>query len=267
MEIHENAKEQLLNSSIPVKNLSDSKPIFFSFGFRCSTASLLKKLELKHESYPFDWLISNLSVIQHAIQDNFVNFLDQSNYHRKYTNTYEMADSKNNFICDEHLMVNKYYQPPELEDVENTYKCYLAMNHHNILDTKDYEYYTRCVLRITNLLLSSSVKCYIHITHLITKNKYIEDIDLIHTECICFHTFMETVTTNIYGLFFIMVREDDIQHPHIEITYNRNNQTIYVLYANKHFIDAGECFMGHCYEEVDIMKKTIMQKYNELYYA
>ena len=42
---------------------SISSPTFVSFGYRCSCAGILKDLGLKHESYPFDWLISNLSVI------------------------------------------------------------------------------------------------------------------------------------------------------------------------------------------------------------
>lgn len=242
----------------------DPQPTMFSFGFRCSSASLLKKIGIKNESYPFDWLISKLSVIQHSIEDDFAQFLDQANYHRKYTNTYEMADSNNHFICDEHLMVNKFYQPPELEDVENTYKCYLAMNHHNITETKDHEYYIRCVSRLTALLKSPHTKCYVHITPLITKAKYVQEVDNIHMECICFHTFMETQTTNINGLVFIMVREEGRNYHHIEKTHDASGQTIYVVYTNQHFIDAGECFMGHCHEETESLKHIIMSKYNSL---
>jgi hypothetical protein len=54
----------------------ESKPIFVSLGYRCSSAALLKKLQLKNESYPFDWLVSRLSVIEDSIQSGFKEFLN-----------------------------------------------------------------------------------------------------------------------------------------------------------------------------------------------
>jgi hypothetical protein len=65
------------NNCLPKKTL-------FSLGFRCSSASLIKSLGLKNESYPFDWLVSRLSVIQHCIESDFVEFLNLDNYKRQW---------------------------------------------------------------------------------------------------------------------------------------------------------------------------------------
>jgi hypothetical protein len=150
------------------------KKKIFSFGFRCSSAAIIKRMGLKLESYPFDWLVSHRSVIRHCMETDFEEFLNIENYQRKYTNTYEMADSRHGFVCDEHLMVNVFYQPLDMLDVENTYKCRLAMNHHNITETKDKEYYTRCVERFRELVASDYEKVYLHICPVITLQMYEE---------------------------------------------------------------------------------------------
>ena len=180
-----------------------------SLGFRCSSAAILKRMGLKHESFPFDWLISRLSVIRHCMETDFTEFLNLSNYQRKYSNTYEMADSRNGFICDEHLMVNLYYQPEDQSDPENTYKWYLAMNHHNILEQKDTEYYERCVQRYRELMTFDEPKIYLHICPLITMEKYNDTKENIFHELTSFDQFMYEFTNGTSrGLFFIMVRDD-----------------------------------------------------------
>ena len=75
------------------ENCNSQLTQFFSFGYRCSSAGILKSMQLKYESFPFDWLISRLDVIKHCLQDDFREFLNQSNYVRKYSKTYEMIDS------------------------------------------------------------------------------------------------------------------------------------------------------------------------------
>ena len=45
-----------------------------SFGHRCSSASFIQNLNLKTESYPFDWLVSKLDIIKDCIETKFVHF-------------------------------------------------------------------------------------------------------------------------------------------------------------------------------------------------
>ena len=185
-------------------------PTIISFGFRCSSAAILKKMGFKNESYPFDWLISDLSTIKHCLKDDFKEFLNLDNYTRKYTKTYEMADSTQGFVCDEHLMVNTFYQPKEIMDVENTYQYKLAMNHHNILEQKDKEYYTRCVQRLRELIISDKSKIYLHICRLITKEKYVKEKTEILNKLIEFddsiNSKVEDKIVSIKGIIFILVK-------------------------------------------------------------
>ena len=56
---------------VGLENNLENKPIIFSVGHRCTSASLIKELHMKYESYPFDWVVSKLDVINHCLNDNF----------------------------------------------------------------------------------------------------------------------------------------------------------------------------------------------------
>jgi len=243
---------------------TENIPKIFSLGFRCSSAAILKRMGLKHESFPFDWLISRLSVIRHCMETDFTEFLNLSNYQRKYSNTYEMADSRSGFICDEHLMVNLYYQPVDQPDPENTYKWYLAMNHHNILEQKDTEYYERCVQRYRELMTFDEPKIYLHICPLITLEKYNTTKENIFHELTSFDNFIYNFTNGTsLGLFFIMVRDDTGEHSKnsgLFFTSLKTNTKIYIIYTNNQFIDAGESFMGNCHEEREYIEQVIRKE-------
>ena len=240
---------------------SNSPIKILSFGFRCSSAAILKQMNLKTESYPFDWLISDLSVIKHCIETDFQEFVNPSNYIRKYTNTYEMADSKEGFICDEHLMVNHFYQPVEKMDEDNTYKYKLAMNHHNILEPKDAEYYNRCIQRFRELIINDDQKAYLHIRHLITKEKYEIEKQTILQEIIDFDTFIyEYSKSSLKGLYFILVKDKKNNESfHQELLYESltTGSKIITIFVNPHFVDAGEIFIGEYYNEVLFIKEQI----------
>ena len=230
----------------------------FSFGFRCSSAAIIKHMGLKLESYPFDWLVSHLSVIRHCMENQFEEFLNINNYQRKYTNTYEMADSREGFICDEHLMVNVFYQPVDMLDVENTYKCRLAMNHHNITETKDKEYYTRCVERFRELVVSDDDKIYLHICPVITFQMYEEKKAEIVKEIVEFDCFVhKTMNNKCKGLVFIIARDDTFRTEQLDIL--STGTRMYVIYANRNFIDAGEVFMGNYHEERMFIESKIRE--------
>lgn len=248
------------------ENNNVEHPKVISFGYRCTAAAILKRLNLKHESYPFDWLISRLSVIEHCISTDFDEFLNLDNYTRKYSNTYEMADSTNGFICDEHLMINTYYQPADCPDVDNTYQYYLAMNHHNIVEPKDTEYYTRCVDRMREQLASTNKKLYIHIAPLITIEKYNDNKSTIIADFLKFDEFIYNASNyTTQGLFIVMVREN-IEYPRCEF-YGENTENgtkIYIIYANARLIDAGEIYMGNYSNENKMISDLIREQYEKL---
>ena len=236
--------------------------LFMSFGYRCSTSGILKRMGLKQESHPFDWLISRLSIIHECIDDNFTEFLNTNNYIRKYAKTYEMFDRTTGYICDEHLMVNMHYQPPDKCDEPNAYQYFLAMNHHNITEPTDYEYYQRCVTRFQSALkMEDTLKIYIHIMPAVSMETLNENLAVWLKECKSFDLYMQSMTSsNSKGLFFIIARSDHGE-PRFELVYTDDitGSRIYVIYANRGFIDAGEIFMGNSHLETEYIMNCIRE--------
>lgn len=234
----------------------------FSLGFRCTSAAILKRLNLKNESFPFDWLISRLSVIKDCITNNFKEFINIQNYENRHTNTYEMADSNKHFVCDEYLKINKYYQPEELMQAENSYKYYLAMNHHDICEPHGNDYYNRCIKRFNELLTENTKKIYIHIAPLTAFDNYVIKKNEVIDEIVEFDNFLYNYTNkNTKGIVFIMVKDETLQEK-VERLYKEIKETgtqIHVIYTNRDFIDAGEVYMGNYYHEMKYIESIILQ--------
>jgi len=266
-----------LSAPIPATPQSTT---FISLGYRCSAAAILKRLQLKNESYPFDWLISRLSVIKDCISNQFQEFLNIHNYERRYSNTYKRMDTNNGFICDEHLMVNTHYQPAENSHPENTYQYHLAMNHHNILLSGDYEYYERCCQRFSQIMTSPNDIVFVNIQPLIplemyycqeTKENILEDIQSFDNYL--YDTRQSALAqSSIIGLYFIMVQLDSHNHEGefeytneiIQYECMKNTKSrIHIIYVNADFVDAGETFMGNCHNEREYIE-NIIKSYSDL---
>jgi hypothetical protein len=244
-----------------MENLSSKK--IFSLGYRCSSAGILKEMHLKQESFPFDWLISRLSVIKHCIEDDFQEFLKIENYENRHTNTYEMAENQNHRICDEYLVINRHYQPPELLNAENSYQYYLAMNHYLITDTDHRDYYMRCIERFRKAIQQPHRKIFIHICPLISEDRFNQTKYSVLQEITEFDRFIyEKTKHTCHGLYFIMVKKRGIQHPEKQdvIEMFENGSKVFLIYTNEHFLDAGETFMGNSHYEKEYIKQQIQKE-------
>ena len=105
-----------------------------SLGFNCHASQMLKDNNLKLESYPFDWIMSNLDVVKKCLQDDFKTFLDKDAY-------VDLGLTKR---CG-----HKIY-------------CDNMFVHHNPLhNNSDYDYFNRCVNRFRKLLSSNDDKLFI----------------------------------------------------------------------------------------------------------
>jgi len=244
---------------------------YISFGFRCSVASILKELNLKNESFPFDWIVSRLHVIKHCIETNFIEFLNVKNYEKIHTNTYRMKDCDDTFICDEHITANMYYQPEYLKNESNTYQYHLAINHHNIFDEKDYSYYLRTIERFNAALNDSTEEIkYIHICPLIFENTFSYERTI--KEIVDFDNFIFSKNKSTQGLFVILLSN----YREVNEYENKKSQTvslleymilsdrsekypiIHIIYANRDFMDAGSIFMGNCEKETEEIKNIVL---------
>jgi hypothetical protein len=250
---------------------------YVSLGYRCSTAGILKRLGKKHESYPFDWMISRLPIVQHCIETRFRYFIDPQYYTEKSTHTthyHEGTTPTPLKICDETIYANHYYQTlyseytkriPQPLSINNgdTYAHLCAMNHRDIRTQETQEYYQRCIDRFYRQYENKNEKTmglYIHPA--ITEEEYAVQKEELLDE---FREFYEQVLnpTKWLATFFIMVRTS---HPYpitdykpnvLVCVYENATMRIYVVYTNRDFIDAGEIFMQNAYIETDKMCELI----------
>lgn len=254
----------------------------FSIGYRCSSAGIIKSLGLKHESYPFDWMVSRLPIIEHCIKDDFVEFLDPTNYTKKHSASYGYTskDPKSRqWLCDESIFVNNYYETRFLESADeqtkarmglylsdhlceehDSYYHKLTINHHDISTEKDQKYYSRCVDRWKTLYeYTNKLSLYIHPmifqedAHLIPKIQ--EDIRRFHK-----NTFS---TDGIYIIIVKTPHDDPTNHCAKYVLEEQPddesvpNCRICILWANRDFFDAGEIFSGNCYIETCVVKEYV----------
>jgi hypothetical protein len=259
----------------------------FSLGYRCSSAGILKSLGLKRESYPFDWLVSRLPIIEHCIQTDFREFLDSNNYRFKsgVTNNYTSLDpSSQQYICDESICYNEYYEnttnpslpefylPCPISRERDAYGYKLMMNHHNIQTNQHQEYFARCVERWNRNILQThktrKLALYIHpaifyASFLSIKRQLLDDIRRFFrsnlAEYVCDGIFIIPVKTpfdnptNHCAKYVLEEQADDISLPGCRIC---------ILWANREFIDAGEIFMGNCHAETYVVKDYLHQTVN-----
>jgi hypothetical protein len=199
-----------------------------SLGFNCHTAHFMKAHNIKAASYPFDWIISNLTVVKKSIEDDFAEFLNKQSYVKLNLPT---GCGHINY-CD-----NMFF-------------------HHNPLENeKDYLYFNRCVERFRNLLKNPELKLFIismsndglGVGHSLS--------DEIRTNFIDFDNFLENYTenykilviinypdkkinthkvTNINNLIFL---EIDTLSSSNGITYQNNIDNIYLYDRIKTIIE------------------------------
>jgi hypothetical protein len=227
-----------------------------SFGHRCSSASFIKLLDLKTESYPFDWIVSKLDVVQNCIETNFVNFLNVNNYVAKNTETYNMIDNTKRHICNENIQVNVFYETNNNNNSDNnntdntdnnnnisTYNYKLALTHHNLNNVTDYEYYQRCIVRLYELFEMDIRKYYIYFHPIVGINEYQHTKEHILNEFDNFNQFITTKTTNIFGIYFILINHSE----HVKSIKIKEtpHYTVFILFCNANFLDGGGTFSGN----------------------
>jgi hypothetical protein len=179
---------------------------------------------IKTESYPFDWMVSRLPVIQDCIETDFAFFTNPHLYstHETHTTHYHKGTNPTPMqICRETIYRNDYYQEhPVIQDQiripqplstekGDTYAHTCIMNHRNIHDPDTQSYYQRCIQRFQCRLASPEpvVAVYIHPT--LTEAEYADQRELLHDQFRHFQTHV--LPEHWQCIFFCMVRTD---HPY-----------------------------------------------------
>ena len=121
--------------------------LFCSLGFHCQASKILIRNNIKKESYPFDWMFSNIVIIKDCIEDNFNKLLEKKYY-------IDFSNKSYNNNCGHSIYKTNLFPHRDMR-----------LNH-------NYDYLTRCVDRFRYLCKSDKEKVFlitiIH-TNLITK--------------------------------------------------------------------------------------------------
>jgi len=146
-----------------------------SLGPQCHSSAILKRLDIKRESYPFDWIFSNIRNVEHSIKDDFTIFLDTQYYTNKDPESKKQSHS--------------YY-------FENGVSMF---NHHNPIHKNDYDYFVRCVNRFNTLLTEKEHKLFI----LTYTNSEIASFTIIQKKIQDFKRFLDSIVIN-YTILVIL---------------------------------------------------------------
>lgn len=246
--------------------MSSNNTIFIPFGHRCSSRGILDRCHLGNQSLPFDSLVCQLNVIKDCLQNNFKEFLDINNYTKANTMTVNIIDGVVEECCCEIPSINRHYEETkktiagEVLTNSSTYHLQLALTHHDLSSAQDYETYARRIERLYEILKQDRKKIYFYIHPIMGINHYNRQKNELIDEFRGFSELIAKRFINIFGLFFILVklREGVAEETSIRLLKN-DLCCVYVIYANKDFIDAGGPFSGNCEQEIKVMTDIIQQ--------
>ena len=145
-------------------------------------------------SYPFDWIISNLNIVQQCLENKFTDFLDKQYY-------IDIDDTK----CGHSL-----------------YDKYMFYHRNPLRHSKDYDYYKNCITRFNELLNKTENKLFM--VSFLAKNNNIASIK---EEIIQFNEIFKKHTTNYILLCVIHFSNQDGHSFHFSADENIHYLEIY----------------------------------------
>jgi hypothetical protein len=179
-----------------------------SLGCACNTSLYLKQLELKLFSLPYDWIFSNLKMIQHTIEDDFKSFLSLD-------------------------LIN----PKKNKQAGHNYYHKRLFNHHNPKeDRNNYHYYQRCIARFKTMLNSGDRKLFIHTVyqepekyhrHFLEFGSSFKKVNFEIKDALNFNCFLSNLTKNY--VFLVIIQNPKQLESRVRKVFEKNNLIIYTL--------------------------------------
>ena len=128
--------------------LLGSKPLpnIVSLGTHCFTSGLLRRWGLRSTAGPFDWTFSSVGMVAHCIDDDFVTFLDRSQYQPVPVEQRKAGPTANR--------VNHAYYLDK-------FHIEFVFNHHDVHLPEDYAHFERTVQRFRAGLRASDFRVYV----------------------------------------------------------------------------------------------------------
>jgi len=184
--------------------------IYLSLGPNCHSSGIIKLLNLKKRSYPFDWLISDLDIVIDCLLDNFNKFINKESYYKK----------------DNDLIIY--------------HKCYTKLKFVHKDPTKeiDYLYTLRCIERFNNLQYCNDEMSFLYTTY--GSSIDIDKIKILHKLLLEKFVNIKIIICNYIKVNLI----NDIRHEYIKTNiYTIIN--IYIVYDTMKKYDIDRRIMNY----------------------
>lgn len=173
-----------------------------SLGTLCHSSKFLKDNNLKQESYPFDWIFSNIQIVISMIKNDFVDFLNQDFY---IQNTQDF---------------NKAGHALYRHDM---------FNHFNPCKDEIYQYYARCVIRFRSVMAENNgTKLFFMM--LVNRANTIEEQNILHHITELFN-LLDNKTTNFHLLLLNNIVTENTESTESNIL-RQNNFTLFDFKLN-----------------------------------
>ena len=137
------------NATLLLDSLGTPTRPIVSLGTHCFASEFLKRQGLRPWAGPFDWIFSNVRVVEHCIRDDFATFLDRSHYRprppEQRVNGVDLTRVGHAFYAAQFGVSNMF-------------------NHHDVHLDADYAYMCRCVERFRAALRSDEPHLFVLFT-------------------------------------------------------------------------------------------------------
>jgi hypothetical protein len=243
-----------------------SNTLFISIGHRCSSVAMLDFAAMPRESMPFDTAVSQLDVVRDCLENGFDEFLNPDNYAKPNTHTVSVIDGVLEPLGREDPNVNRHFEDrygaggtTDLNG-RSTYHLQLALTHHDLANPEDVARFTRRSARLQAALEQQRKKVCLYIHPILGPQDYAQQKAQLLDKFTGFAAFMAGRYPNTACLFFILMKTPDatVAEPS-ELVLKNDACNVYLVRANKGFIDAGGPFLGDCEREIQVMKDIIQQ--------
>lgn len=246
--------------------MPNSTTVFIACGHRCSAAAILDRCGLAGPSFPFDGLVSKLSVVQDCLETDFQHFLDPRNYEKVQTRTVNVIDGVAHEILTECPSVNRYYEdssrPVAGQDLtgSSTYHLQLALTHHDPASPPDHQSLVRKIRRLRETLAQDRKKVCFYIHPLLGIDDFRRQKADLLDEFQAFTAFLERRYRNTHGLFFILVRSPQGAPVQPSVCLLRTaSYSVHLIHVNAGFLDASAPFGGDCEREIETMRELVQR--------
>jgi hypothetical protein len=180
------------NILLNIKN--NERGFIVSLGEFCITATLLKDLKCRTESFPFDWIFSNVSFIQDCLINDFKPLFD----------IIKSGDTEGKIIY------------------ENTRFKKISIPHKNLNDPETLKYYERRVTNFMKMFKSDFKKLFVHISGNINDQP---DYDKLNDLC----KTIETQGCTNFNIITISFTADDIGTWRWKLYHEQNQVKHYII--------------------------------------